>query len=512
MKAKTTEDEWVEIAGERIDPAALDKVYSRRGYAPIWLDEGGQLSGAGKILLSRLEAAGSQGLKPDHYRVRGIHERLAARAGHDDAALELLFSHLLIHYATDIGGGRLEPGRVARALSAFHREISGAEVVERAIAAPDLAAFLDSLAPRSKNYRELQKSLVHYQAMAPWPTLPDGPPLKPEIRDEGLPILKERLRLTGDLAEVLDNDVHEDTLKEAVIRFQARHGLLPDGIVGPATRAALNVPREKRIEQIVLNMERLRWLPDDLGPRYVRVNIAGFAMDLFEEERSVLTMRVVVGRTYRRTPVFVSEIESIDLNPNWTVPPSIAGTDILRHIRAEPDYLVRHNFKVFSSWSPDAKELAPRTVDWAKLGPGRFPYRLRQEPGPDNALGQYKFVFPNSFGVYLHDTPSRSLFSREQRTFSSGCIRLENAQALAEHLLTGETDWSLEKLADAVLTGQRQTIHLTRPVPVLVTYATAWVSEDGAVQFRPDVYGRDARLAAALKTVEETQAPTIRTQ
>lgn len=512
LRADLTAGKRIEIAGENIEAGALDTVYRQRGYAPFWVDATGRPSAAGKILISRLEAAGSQGLEPEHYRIKAIHDDLAAHSKKEATALELLLSHELRHYATDLGAGRLEPGQVAQTLAAFHREIAGVDVVARAFAAPDLSVFLDSLAPASPSYRALQQALVRYQAMASWPSLPDGPALKLGMRDARLPALRRRLRASGDLAAAADSGPYDETLEAAVARFQARVGLPADGVVGQATREALNVPREKRIAQIVLNLERLRWFPDDLGPRFVRVNIAAFAMDLVEEGKTVLTMRVVAGRPYRRTPVFVSRIESVVLNPTWTVPPSIAATDILRHIRSDPGYLTRHHFTVFSSWAADAKTLDPAAINWSKLGPGRFPYRLRQASGPDNALGRYKFVFPNDFGVYLHDTPARELFARDQRAFSSGCVRLENARALAERLLAEDAGWSPEALSEAVDTGRRQSLPLARPVPIMVLYGTAWVGADGSVQFRPDIYGRDARLAAALETLEESQAPPYKTQ
>ncbi len=277
--------------------------------------------------------------------------------------------------------------------------------------------------------------------------------------------------------------------------------------MGNATLAALNVPIEDRINQIVLNMERLRWLPHDLGADTVSVNIAAFELAVMHEGSETMSMRVVVGRSYRQTPVFASRIETIELNPYWNVPPSIARADILPKILADPDYLQAHHYDVFSSWQAGAETLEPKSVDWRKIAAKGFPLKLRQRPGPDNALGRFRFGFPNRFDVYLHDTPSRELFEKETRTFSSGCIRLEDAKGLAEYLLKDDPAWPPEALEAAVLTGANQSIRLAQPMPIIVTYATAWVDDQGVLQFRPDIYGRDKTLAEAFETREETSAP-----
>jgi murein L,D-transpeptidase YcbB/YkuD len=267
--------------------------------------------------------------------------------------------------------------------------------------------------------------------------------------------------------------------------------------VGARTLAALNVPVEERIRQIQLNLERWRWMPDDLGSRYVLANIPGFQMQMVEAGHVVKTMRTIVGQKDRPTPVLSSMITYLEINPYWYVPSKIAREDLLPKIRGNPNFLVHQNFRVFDSWDADAREIDPFTIDWASLSEDHFPFRLRQEPADRNALGRVKFMFPNEQSVYIHDTPSKGLFQKTSRPFSSGCVRLEEPLALVSLLLSGQ-DWDQARLLEAVASNQRQVVILDEPVPVYLVYLTAWVEEDGEAHFREDIYGHDQELFSAL--------------
>jgi len=289
-------------------------------------------------------------------------------------------------------------------------------------------------------------------------------------------------------------------LEAAVKRFQARHGLDEDGIVGAATMRALNVSAAARVRQIRLNMERWRWLPQDLGARHLIVNIAGFALRLVDHEQEIMRMRVVAGQPYRQTPVFSDTISYLVLNPYWHVPHRIAVEDKLPLIKQNPDYLAQQHMTLLRGWGADAQVIDPATVDWSAVTADNFPYRLRQDPGPQNALGRVKFMFPNRHNVYLHDTPSRSLFTRAERSFSSGCIRLERPLALARYLLADQSAWTAARIQQVLDTNVERTVPLKQKVPVHLQYWTAWAERDGTVHFRRDVYERDASLARALST------------
>jgi L,D-transpeptidase YcbB len=254
-----------------------------------------------------------------------------------------------------------------------------------------------------------------------------------------------------------------------------------------------------RVRQIELNMERWRWLPQTLGERYVLVNIANFALDVVEHGQSVLAMRAVVGRPARQTPFFSADMTYLVLSPHWYVPPTIAIQDKLPLIRRNPAYVARQNFKLFRHGAGGMARVDPRSVDWSSVGARNFPYQLRQEPGPQNALGRVKFMLPNPHDVYLHDIPSRELFAKTERAFSSGCIRLEKPLELAQYLLRDDPRWSQQKILASIKRGTEQVVQLPISIPVHLLYWTAWVNEDGVVHFRKDIYERDKVLDEALQ-------------
>lgn len=288
--------------------------------------------------------------------------------------------------------------------------------------------------------------------------------------------LRERLRITGDLTTLGSDSLdHFDfTLDRAVRAFQRRHGLEADGVVGKETRAALNVPVEARIRQLVLNLERLRWLPEDLEPRYLFINIAGYSLQVVEGAAPVLAMRVIVGTPRTATPVFSTRLTEVVLAPYWHVPTSIAHSEILPHVRRDSSYLSRNHMEFLAGG------------------------RIRPAPGPTNPLGRVKFTITNPFGVGLHDTPARHLFAESACAFSHGCMRLEKPLDLAAYVLRGDSTWTRERMEAAIERWRETRIPVAEPIPVYVLYRTAWVDEEGIVQFRPDLYGHDARLDRAL--------------
>jgi murein L,D-transpeptidase YcbB/YkuD len=372
-------------------------------------------------------------------------------------------------------------------------------VIRAAAAAPDIAAFVAGFEPAQPEYQRLKAALADYRALAAaggWTTIQDGPTLKPGM--SGPRVMELRQRLGVPVAPGGDRLLFDGTLAEAVAAFQGRHGLEQDGLVGQNTLAALNVPVEERVQQMLLNMERRRWMPDDPGVRYVFVNLADFELKVVDGPKTVFDTRVVVGAPYHRTPVFSDEMTYVEINPYWNVPPSIARNELLPKIKADPGYLAANNFELLSNWSDSATAVDPYTVDWSAMAPERFTYKVRQGPGPGNALGHIKFMFPNQFNVYLHDTPARSLFAKDQRSFSHGCIRVEDPETFGSFVLGQQPGWSLAAIDAAIATGQRQVVGLAAPLPVHIAYLTAWVNKDGTVNFRRDVYGRDDKLAAAL--------------
>jgi murein L,D-transpeptidase YcbB/YkuD len=314
-------------------------------------------------------------------------------------------------------------------------------------------------------------------------------------------LLRQRLSVSGDLDPQANQGEHhyDEFLEKAVRRFQARCGLPPTGRIDEQTLDELNVPAAVRIRQIELNLERWRWIPHELGTRYLLVNAADYRLTVVENAQPLWDMRVVVGRDYRSTPVFSADLQYLEINPYWNVPQKIAVLDILPKVKQNPEYLIRKNFKVFENWRAGASEIDPLTVDWSKVTKRNFHFKLRKEPGPSNDLGRIKFMLPNRFAVYLHDTPNRKLFAKNYRSYSSGCIRLEKPLELAEYLLKDDPKWTYQNILRAVDSKENRIVRLKKAVPVHLLYWTAWVDPEGVVNFRNDIYKRDPRLDVALR-------------
>ncbi|MGA8259342.1 MAG: L,D-transpeptidase family protein [Arenicellales bacterium] len=491
----------------RVAPLAADALrsfYSQRGYAPAW-NAGGKLESRSRTLISIIRASRKQGLTPATYHERSIERVLATPYGRDSAArkadVDLLLSDALFGYASDLLYGRAGRSDLKDSAIDAPENIDLVKLVGKTLASGDLRALVRSLAPAPAAYKRLQGALTRLRSLerAEVPLRLPERTLHPGDSGGEVAALRRRLALLGDLPAARNDGsgVVDPPLVSAVEHFQSRHGLEADGVVGPETRAALEVPISKRILQVELNMERWRWLPRDPGDRYLIVNVGGQELDAVENDRRTLHMRVIVGRPFQKTPSFASKITTVVLNPYWEVPHSIAVNEILPTVRRDPGYLDREYMQVLKA--PGGGTVDPATINWSKVPARGFPYRFRQDPGPDNALGRIKFLFPNRYNVYLHDTPAKTLFSHARRCFSHGCVRLEKPFELADLLLHDEPGWSLERVDKTLDTEQNFRMQLTRPMPVYLVYWTAWVDAGGTIEFRHDVYGRDGRLESALQ-------------
>ena len=491
----------------------LPLFYERRAYRPAWSGDEGPL-GQADALVRAIREAGDQGLRPRDYHLLQIESLLAevrrTQKQKDSlnpsllVDLDLLLSDAFLIYGSHLLEGCINPETIDPEWFANRRKGDLADVLQAALDSGRIGEELRGLLPPQTGYAKLRESLARYRHLVEsggWPVVPDGPPIAKGCRGERVVALRARLISTGDLdrQDGAQGDLFNDTVDQSVRRFQWRHGLDADGIVGPETLAALNTPAEQRVRQIELNLERWRWLPQDLGRQHVLVNIANFELEVIEDDAAVMAMRAVVGKEYHRTPVFSDKITYLVFNPTWHVPHLIAIRDKLPLIRNNPDYLAEQKMIVLQGWGSEAKQIGPRSIDWTKLTPQNFKYRLRQEPGPNNALGPIKFMFPNRFNVYLHDTPSKDLFEKTERSFSSGCIRIEKPIELAEYVLRPDQKWTRQGILAAIEGGVEQTVRLPEPIPIHLLYWTAWADDNGTVHFRRDIYGRDQRLDEALR-------------
>jgi L,D-transpeptidase YcbB len=471
--------------------------YHDRDFKPIWTRDSGPKTKA-KVLLQALKSASDHGLDPAKYAIPDLEIRFNSTNPEELAEFDLLMTDVFADFGRDLSQGQVIPSD----LDDTHVQPHGPgplNLIDGAEAASHLGPYLDSLAPQTPQYARLKDKLATYRAIAAmggWPRIAAGETLKPGMADARVPALRRMLAITGDYPgdPNVSSNSYDPDLVAAVQSFQDRHGLSVDGVVGPATHAALDVPVEARIRQMEINMERRRWMPDDLGERYVFVNIADAFLKVVEDrgdhEKTVLGARLVVGKPYTRTPVFSHEMSYVEINPSWGVPASIANKVFLPKVKENPGALLAENIRMFA----DQTEVDPWSVDWASVN--RMPYQLRQDPGPTNALGRIKFMFPNRHAIYIHDTPSKNLFERDSRFFSHGCMRVQDPVALAE-LLLGDQGWTRDRIRAQIDSGQKKVVHLKNKIPVHITYLTAWVNKDGTVHFRNDVYGRDPQLAAA---------------
>lgn len=507
-----------QLCGSRVLPL----FYDLREFYPSWITDNGVRPIAHR-LVQAIRAVEFDGLNPQDYHLGAIANllkvvqapgvKIASIPIKTLVELELLLSDAFLLFSYHLTSGRVNPETIQAewTIKTHKKDLIG--ILQDLVEKGDVSSAVDVVQQQTRDYHRLQKALIRYRKIVEnggWPRIPKGPAMKRGTRGERVAVLESRLKVSGDLsgAAETDPDIFGDTLKKAVLDFQRRHGLVDDGIVGRATLSALNVPADDRLEQIKVNMERWRWLPRNFGNRYVLVNIADFQLSVVEEESQILKMRVVVGKDYRRTPVFVGRMTYMVINPFWNIPHKLAVEDFLPRIKKNSDYFKHHDIQVFESWKNAALRIDPESINWNMVDKNNFSHKLVQAPGPLNSLGRMKFMFPNKFSVYLHDTPARHLFNRTKRSFSSGCIRIEKPVDLAAYILAQDPKWQRREIQAAMDSLETQVVRISEPIPVLILYFTAWVDKHGTIHFRDDIYGRDKRLLEALR--ENPPAPQER--
>jgi L,D-transpeptidase YcbB len=482
-------------------PNVIYSFYSQRGFRAAWSS-----AQTASELRRAIKDSEADGLDPRDYHLT-ILEQLAAAAGTAAnqstlAAYEILHTDALLRIADHLQFGKVDAATFDAHWN-YTRSPAGINVPQRlelAVASGNLYAEIEKLKPTHRMYGTLKQELARYRQAAAGTdiiSVVQGKAIEPDARDERVPALRTRLAISGDLAAPQDaaSDLYDATLQAAVRRFQERMGLVADGKIGARTITELNVTFDDRISQLRVNLDRGRVLLQDLPNEFVIVNIAAYWVYLVRGQEVVWNARAQVGKTYRKTPMFRSEINYLVFNPTWTVPPGIIRNDILPDARRDPASITRRDLKVLDA---QGNTVNPASIDWSKFKSGNIPYTLRQDPGPKNALGRVKIMFPNTYSVYLHDTPSQSKFEEVDRAFSSGCVRIERALELAELLLANPSAWNPATVRKTIDAGRTQNVTLPGKVPVLLAYWTAWVDPQGRVNFRRDVYGQDAQWAAGL--------------
>lgn len=474
-------------------PDLVNAFYQTMEFEPAWVNE---LNVA--VWLGVLQCAGDEGLEPNDYHLQTLHRLYSQkeRSVQEQASFELLLTDAFMHYGSHLLTGKINPTILYPGnWETTNRKADLVLLLQEALLENCMAGTVAGLRPQHEGYRRLREALLHFRNLevrSDWIEIPSGISIKPGMNDERILQVRNRLKLTGpyDPNDFADSTWYDSALLSVIEGFQQQHGLLVDGIIGKRTLAALNATPRDYIRKIQINMERHRWLPVLPEEDYVTINIPSFQLDLMRGDSLVMSMRAIIGRKDRMTPVFISDIHYLILNPTWTVPPTILREDVLPAVKRNISYLRRNNLRVIDG---NGAEVSPEALPWASYSASNFPYQLRQDPGPSNSLGLIKFQFPNNHRVFLHDTNVHGLFSNYYRALSSGCIRIEHPFQLAFYLLRN-TEWNEDRIFEIIRSGKTHTIIFPRHVPIFINYFTGFVDEHNTFQLRDDLYGWDEIL------------------
>ena len=504
----------------RVDPARrgtdalqplVARFYRERAFRPGWTSVIGARREAFELEVA-LDRAAQDGLTRNPADARRIKELLGmlrpsifgpVPESRPLAELDVLLTRSYFAAAAQVLGGRVRARDLPIDWRTGPRSVDLVRALEESLHERKVSASLRRLDPLHPDYVALHAALERYRATARgggWRSVRPGASLGPGRESARVADLRARLAAEDDLGPPpADSMRFDEGLRRAVLRFQRRYGLDTTGVVNAADIEALDVPASARVRQIELNLERWRWVPDSLGERYLIVNIPEFMLRVVEHDRTVTAMRVVVGKRSWPTPVFSAQVRYIVFNPLWNVPAKIAANEVLGEIQKDPEYLTRNNIRVYEGTERNAAEVDAASIRWGMLSPEDLPYTFRQDPGPANPVGHVKFMCPNPFNVYLHDTPSTQYFRRIERAFSHGCVRVEKPLVLAEYVLGARPEWDRKGIAAAIDTSSNQAVTVPAPLPVHFFYFTAWVNDQGEVEFRRDIYGIDDLHDRALR-------------
>jgi L,D-transpeptidase YcbB len=475
----------------------IRRFYAEVNYQPVWIT-GDRPSSRYREFAKALDTAATHGLQADRYRVALQHESdEEARISPERVPeLEAKVTMAFFRYFSHLSAGRLDPRAFQSMWTLRPEKPDLVKALVAAVQKKDLAGTVARLSPPQEEYRELQQALVRYLAIAAsggWPDIPPNTRLKPGVQSPVVPVLRKRLAVEGDLDRSHEQNasaIFDAAVVDALKRFEERHRLKPDGILDAEAVKALNITVNEKIRTLELNMERWRWLPDTMPSRYLVVNVPDFRLEAHENGQAVMDMRVVVGAPDNKTPIFADEMTHVVFSPYWNVPPGIADEETIPRAVVDPGFIARNNMEIVG---PGGEIIDADSVDWSNAKG----LRIRQRPGSGNALGGVKFIFPNNFDVYLHDTNATALFDRIERGLSHGCVRVEEPHKLAQYVLRDIPEWTPEAIGEAMKSGEEKHVKLKASIPVFILYKTAWVHQ-GGVRFLKDLYGHDADQASKL--------------
>lgn len=495
--ATLSEKDTVSFDTVSLSTANFKAIYAAMEYQPLWVDDSGLTSRAEEAI-KVISSAERHGLNSGRYGLASIEtlSRSVSLRGEPDArilaAIDLLISNAILNYMEDTRGGVITPQRKER-IHLNRKTADSVELLAKAATAPNLEDMMKTQEPDSPEYKALRETLATYRGIAErggWESWKIGKVVRPNQSDSRIPALRRILSVMGDYTGEASDDTKYDTaLEDAVKHFQFRHGLNPEGVIGTTTQKYLAVPVDMRVRQIIVNLERMRWMPSDLGSKHVLVNVPGFTLYGFENGKQTLTMRVITGAPRTPTPIFSNVITNVIFNPGWSAPQSIVRKELLPKLRNNPGYFVNAGFTVYHN----GEAVDPHSIDPDAGGSFAF----RQRPGAGSALGKIKFNLPDNDDIYMHSTPKPQLFAGEMRALSHGCIRLENPKAMAHFVLKDEAEWDEQKIDRSYDSSAQRSVEVSA-IPVHLVYWTAWTDANGTAYFYDDVYNKDGNVESAL--------------
>lgn len=484
----------------------LPRFYVGREFETVWFTDNGILRKSGVAIIAYLQKIDRHGLRPADYHLEKIEQLVVtARENQSWESSAIMKTDLLLTDAFLLLGSHLSFGKVdPEAISANWKiqrnapELKLDELLEKALHLQKVPEQLESLAPTNTHYKALLEAaeIITPLTETKWPLIVSDKSLRNGDDDPAVAEIRIRLFQLGYDVSDTTSTFFDDSLQNAIVAFQLQNGFSGDGVVGKKTIQTLNRQPIDYLKTIHANLERLRWMPDTLPDKFVWVNIADFKMQLIQNNDTLFETRAIVGKPYRKTPAFSASMSYLVFSPGWVIPPGILANDVLPELKKGPGYLNEKNMQILTS---TGTEVSYSSIDWSNVSARNFRYLIRQRPGPQNALGYVKFMFPNPYSIYIHDTPTRSLFSSDARAFSSGCIRIENPLDFAELLLNDQPEWDRSRIDRAAKSGNEQTVRFKEAIPVILGYFTAWSDPSGSIQWREDIYSRDNDVFIALQ-------------